>query len=202
MSDETIFRTIPEQVAARLRQEILSGELKAGEPIREQAVSERFGVSRGPVREVFGMLADQGLLVREPNKGVRVAQQPAENIRPLIADLRLRIEQFVLEDIFDRITKENLEVLETALAGIESACRMGDPDALREYDIRFHRSMLECHPNPEILTLWQPVVHRMMLHYTRLGDLMESYREHKEILEAIRRKDKKAAMARLAENII
>ena len=76
MVTSEIYRTLPEQIAARLRQEVLSSKLKPGDPLREVDLSERFGVSRGPVREAFRQLTQQGLLVLEPNKGVRVAQNP------------------------------------------------------------------------------------------------------------------------------
>ena len=56
-----IFRTLPEQIAARLQQDILGGHLKPGEPLREADLSERFGVSRGPVREAFRQLVQPRL---------------------------------------------------------------------------------------------------------------------------------------------
>ncbi len=70
---DSLIRTLPEQIAQRLRLDIMSGKLKPNHPLREQEVSERFGVSRGPIREVFRQLSQQGLLVTEPNKGVRVS---------------------------------------------------------------------------------------------------------------------------------
>ena len=201
MTEETIFRTIPEQVAAQLKQEILDGTFKSGTPLREQALSERFGVSRGPIREVFSMLADQGLLVKEANKGVRVAFQPSADIRPLITDLRRRIELFVLEELFDRIGPGEIEQLESILAGMETACRQGDQDALREQDIHFHTALIQMHPNPDLFMLWRPIMHRMEMQYVRHGDLMDSYEEHRKIVAAIRSKDRPAALNELAQNI-
>ena len=46
-----IYRTLPQQIAAHLRNEVLSGQLKPGDPLREIEISERFEVSRGPVLE-------------------------------------------------------------------------------------------------------------------------------------------------------
>ncbi|MBE0698769.1 MAG: GntR family transcriptional regulator, partial [Anaerolineaceae bacterium] len=171
------------------------------EPLREQEISTRFGVSRGPIREVFRQLTQQGLLVTEPNKGVRVASQPSEAIRPLIIDLRLRIEWFVLDSIFEKIGEEQIVAWEKILENIKMACERSDPGALVEYDLNFHQAILSAYGNDDIVTIWQPIVLRMLIDYHRLGDLMESYYEHKRILDAIKVGNKTAALAALQANI-
>lgn len=57
-----------------LRQRIASQRLGPGNRISEQAVSDEFGISRAQVREVFGDLAQRGLLERIPNRGAFVAR--------------------------------------------------------------------------------------------------------------------------------
>ena len=196
-----IFRTLPEQIAARLQQDILAGQLKPGDPLREVDLSERFGVSRGPVREAFRQLTQQGLLVLEPNKGVRVAQNPSVEVRPLVVQLRRTIEVFVLESIFDRITDEDIEIWAEILNDIQAACESNDLNALTDQDLRFHQAIIKSHDDRDLFTLWQPIAMRMMMQYNRLDDLMESYREHKRILDAIRARDKTAAIQALSVNI-
>lgn len=196
-----IFRTLPEQIAARLQQDILAGQLKPGAPLREVDLSERFGVSRGPVREAFRQLTQQGLLVLEPNKGVRVAQNPSVEVRPLVVQLRRTIEVFVLECIFDRITDSDIAVWANILSDIKAACEANDLNALTDHDLRFHQAIIKSHDDRDIFTLWQPIAMRMMMQYNRLDDLMESYREHKRILDAIRASDRAAAIQALSTNI-
>ena len=196
-----IFRTLPEQIAARLQQDILAGQLKPGAPLREVDLSERFGVSRGPVREAFRQLTQQGLLVLEPNKGVRVAQNPSVEVRPLVVQLRRTIEVFVLESIFDRITDSDIAVWADILNDIKAACETNDLNALTDHDLRFHQAIIKSHDDRDLFTLWQPIAMRMMMQYNRLDDLMESYREHKRILDAIRARDKAAAIQALSTNI-
>lgn len=196
-----IFRTLPEQIAARLQQDILAGQLQPGDPLREVDLSERFGVSRGPVREAFRQLTQQGLLVLEPNKGVRVAQNPSVEVRPLVVTLRRTIEVFVLESIFDRITAGDIAIWEEILDDIKSACVSNDLNALTDHDLRFHQAIIKSHDDRDLFTLWQPIAMRMMMQYNRLEDLMESYREHKRILDAIRAGDQKAACEALSTNI-
>jgi len=198
---EILIRTLPEQIAQRLRWDIMAGRLKPTEPLREQEISARFGVSRGPVREVFRQLSQQGLLVTEPNKGVRVASQPSDSIRPLIVNLRFQVESFVLENIFDQIDEEHIAAWEQILGEIETACRQGDVASLAEHDLRFHQAILSTYEDEDIIRLWHPIILRMLIDYHRHGDLMESYYEHKRILDAIRARDLKSALAALQDNI-
>ena len=199
MSD--IYRTIPEQIAARLRQEILSGILKPGQPLREQEVSDQYQVSRGPIREAFRQLTQQGLLVLEPNKGVRVAQYPSASVRPLIVELRRKIEAFVLDSIFEQITEDDIANWEGILADIKDACEKGDVEALVNHDIRFHQAIIQRHDDKELVALWQPVVLRMLMQYNRFNNLVDSYQEHKWILDAIREGNKAEAIKQLTANI-
>ena len=202
MTGSYIHRTIPEQIAERLRTDILAGRLEPGQPLREQEIAERFGVSRGPVREAFRQLGQQGLLVTEPNKGVRVAQQLSAEVRPLVVELRRTIETAVLANIFDQISDEDIDNWSAILADIKAACQRGDKASLLDHDLRFHQAIVQSHDEREFFTLWQPITLRMLMQYGRFGDdLMASYAEHAAIFDAIRRGDKEAALKALAANI-
>src|SRR3954451_7687434 len=72
--------TLSEAMRVRLADEITSGHLKPGGEIDEQAVAERFGVSRTPVREALRDLAALGLVEIEPRRGVRVATLTSERL--------------------------------------------------------------------------------------------------------------------------
>ena len=52
-----------------------------------------------------------------------------------------------------------------------------------------------------LVAIWLPIVLRMMMHYTRHANMMESYREHAAIVNAIHRKDRKAAIEALTANL-
>jgi len=72
--------SLPEQIAGWLSEEILREELAPGERITETAVAERFGVSRGPVRDAFKLLEQDGLVTILPRRGVIVTQLDAHEI--------------------------------------------------------------------------------------------------------------------------
>lgn len=196
-----MYRTIPEQIVEELRKEIYSGQLAEGEQLREQELSERFGVSRGPVRHALLQLTKEGLLVSKANVGVKVAQHPSEDVENLIISLRRQIELFALDSVFNLLREKHLEELEGILDNLRESCEKDDIESVEEYDLAIHSLIIGLHGDHHLLDLWQSVVTRMMLRYTRYKDLIESYREHEEILEAIKGGDKKKAKKLLELNI-
>jgi DNA-binding transcriptional regulator YhcF (GntR family) len=66
-------RPLHEEAADRLRDMIVEGELAPGERVREQAVCDRLGLSRTPLREAMKVLASEGLVILQPNRGATVS---------------------------------------------------------------------------------------------------------------------------------
>ena len=141
------------------------------------------------------------MVVLEPNKGVRVAPSPSASVRPLVVELRRKIETFVIENSFDEIVETALNDLDAILKDIKFACEKEDTMALVEYDLQFHKSIIDCHEDPEVFAIWEPIMIRMLMHYDRHPNLMDSYHEHKAIVDAIQDGDKDAAMSALQSNI-
>lgn len=67
----------------RLRHEILSGALEPGERLIEEQLTQRFGISRGPLREALRPLGHQGLVEHLPRRGGRVAELSAADVEEL-----------------------------------------------------------------------------------------------------------------------
>lgn len=62
-----------ETVAERLREAIIAGELRPGDKLVETELADRFGVSRGPIREALRELSREGLAVDLPRRGTIVS---------------------------------------------------------------------------------------------------------------------------------
>ena len=201
MTKPAVFRTIREQIADRLRHEVLSGQLAAGVPLRETQLAERFGVSRGPIRDALLQLTQEGLLTYQPNVGVKVGNGPDESLRNLILVLRRKIERNAVETGFERFTPEHVRHWESLLEQLRIACEQGDMPTLVEADMAIHRSILEAAGGDDLVAIWLPIVLRMRLWYSRHTDLMEVYREHVPIIEAARRGDREAMAQALEDNI-
>jgi len=76
--DRIADASLPEQVASRLSHAILTGEYLPGARLPEPEIAARFGVSRGPVREAFHLLAREGLVQFRPRRGVVVTELTLE----------------------------------------------------------------------------------------------------------------------------
>ncbi len=74
-------RTLPATVAGQLRERIIQGEFPPASRLNERALCDLLGVSRTPLREAFRLLAAEGLVQIEPNRGAQVVALSEANIR-------------------------------------------------------------------------------------------------------------------------
>lgn len=177
--------TLQEQVAAQLRQRILSGQLLPGTPLREQALAEEFGISRGPIRDALVHLTKEGLLLARPNAGVRVANEPSAFKRNVIVHLRREIESAAVTAWFADRSRTVLAALDDNLGRYKEACAGSNLTHVVELDMAFHQTLVEAADGGSLVDLWRPVISRMFLRYSRHRDLMESHAEHASIVRAM-----------------
>jgi DNA-binding GntR family transcriptional regulator len=197
-----IVRTLGEQVAAHVRQDVLSGQLAKGDRLREIELAERFGVSRGPVRDALLQLAHEGLLILQPHCGATVAGPASDLVLPLIRSIRRTIEVFALRLILQDLDDGDFQFWKSTLAQMKAACVAGDVPAIVVQDIALHHAIVERTGQSELLDLWLPLVARMRFAYSRFyKDLLEVYEEHRAIIEAMRARDLAGAVKALETTI-
>ncbi|HEX3807056.1 MAG TPA: GntR family transcriptional regulator [Gaiellaceae bacterium] len=109
----TLESTKADDIAGLIEEAIVSGELAPGSVLRQEQLSERFGVSRTPVREALRRLAALGLVSFEPNKGVRVRTITHEDLREAFL-VRAELEALVTEEAARKMTPDALAELEDA----------------------------------------------------------------------------------------
>ena len=73
--------TLPASVAEQLRNLITEGHLAAGTRLNERTLGDQLGVSRTPLREAFRLLAAEGLIDLQPNRGAQVVTLSEQDIR-------------------------------------------------------------------------------------------------------------------------
>lgn len=91
VAESMTCRSIPEQIADVLRDEIVAAEIAPDTPIKQSHIAKRFNVSQAPVREALGQLAAERLVLHYANRGVRVAPLIAAEVEETAA-LRILLE--------------------------------------------------------------------------------------------------------------
>jgi DNA-binding GntR family transcriptional regulator len=109
----TTDTTKADDLALVIEEAIVSGELEPGTVLRQEQLSERFHVSRTPVREALRRLAALGLVSFEPNRGVRVRTLSREELYEAFL-VRAELESLATEAAAGKITDEELAELEAA----------------------------------------------------------------------------------------
>lgn len=105
--------TKADEIALALEDDIVSGRVEAGAVLRQEQLSERFGVSRTPIREALRRLAAQGLVSFTPNRGVRVRTLSRDELHEAFL-VRAELEGLATELAVPRMTTELLAALDAA----------------------------------------------------------------------------------------
>jgi GntR family transcriptional regulator of gluconate operon len=192
-----------ETVAQMLRRAILSGELEPGTHLVESMLSERFQVSRAPIREALRVLDGEGL-VESRRRGVYVKALSRQDVWELY-NLRGLLEVAAVELAVERFDDDDIAALRAHLGEMAAAVRDGRTLDFAEADMRFHTAFFERAGHRRLLRLWQSVsqTFRVILEITDIGnpDLESVVDDHRAILAAIERRDAAAARARDEESL-
>ncbi len=196
----SITRTIREQVTNQIRDDVVAGNFPAGHPLREGELAERFGVSRGPIRDAFLQLSQEGFLAYQANRGVTVREPPEPHNRDFIISLRQQIECYIIRRGFDQLKDGGLAPVQSALDELKIACSSGDVATVARCDMAFHEAILMACGGDDLLPVWKWLCSQMLLAYSRLENYQQIYEEHAEILNALK-SSKKRAVAAIKSNI-
>jgi DNA-binding GntR family transcriptional regulator len=112
--------TKADEIALTIEEAIVSGELPPGTVLRQEQLSERFAVSRTPIREALRRLAALGLVSFVPNRGVRVRTLSREDLREAFL-VRAELESLATELAAPKMTEEDLAELDGAEARFSEA---------------------------------------------------------------------------------
>jgi DNA-binding GntR family transcriptional regulator len=205
------FRTLPEQIAAKIRQAILAGQLPPGARLVESEIAQRVRTSRGPVRDALALLERDGLVSKLPNRGACVLDFSERTLREA-ASLRALLEEFAVSQAVRRLTPGDLDELQSLIQGMEEAARLRAPEKFNELDYRFHDRILEASGHQILRETWRGMQRRIraFVASTNLAndDLRAVARRHRAIFQGLAsrrlaesRRAMRAHFARLEEEI-
>jgi len=147
-------KTYNESVYERLRQEILTGQLRPGDRLTEQDIARRMGTSQGPVREALARLRPQGLIVTLPHRGSFVTEISVEAAREIYS-VRILLEKHAASLALPKMTDGDVAELRAMVA--EMVALAGDGDFLGSVarDMAFHRRIFELSEAEILVQFWE-----------------------------------------------
>ena len=156
--------TLRLHVAERLRAAILAGDIAPGSPLTETALSARFDVSRGPLREALRQLIEEGLLVTVPYTGTHVASLSVEDVHEIYS-LRTALETFAFEQVWQRRDQRFRAELERRNAALIATIDTGDDRASISTELELHGLVFEATGHRLLQRAWHGLRGRLQLYW-------------------------------------
>ncbi|AEE22848.1 GntR family transcriptional regulator [Paraglaciecola chathamensis] len=193
--------SVREQIADVLRSDIISGELEPNTKLNEQQLAERFGTSRGPIRDVLIKLTKEGLLVSKDNVGSSVSSPLTPELQKLSIDIRRKIEEHAVKQLENNISEADLARMDGIIDRMQEHFDKEEFTDLTKTDIEFHKYFVGLAGGEDLTNLWYPVVLRMRMNYQRIRNSQTLVDEHRHIVDALRKNDLKLAISSIRKNI-
>ena len=196
MNTKLINRPLYEDVAERLREQIFSHELAPGSWLDEQSLAIAFGISRTPMREAIKVLASEGLVTTKMNKGAYVTEVDRRDLEQIFTVLSL-LEGQAAKETAIKASEAQLTQLDNLHHRLEKAAADRDTEQFFEINVKFHELIQEIAGNKWMNGVIEDLRKVLKLQrrdsLSRTGRLLSSLVEHREILQAILKRDPLAA---------
>lgn len=184
-------RLFVDDVRDALVEAILTGKFAPGERIVEANVARDLDVSRGPVREAFRQLAEQGLLVLSAHRGARVSALAGADAFEVYS-LMAVTEHLALRLLKRRLSASLLGELRTAVDSMGMAAEQQDILGVARADLQFSNALFRHVAHGRLRHLWQrlkfqsyllvrdyatvvyPSLTAMVKHHAKMVDLLET----------------------------
>ncbi|MEE0516122.1 MAG: GntR family transcriptional regulator [Emergencia sp.] len=196
--------SLTDEIADIVRERILKGEYRIGEKIKENQIATELKVSRTPIREAFKQLENEGLIDYIPNRGCFAKGFTRQDIEDIYA-VRKALEVLAVEWAVNRIDDEQLAELQRQSDLMEFYTTRKDSKRVLEINADFHDIIYNAAGSrfmAQVLRSYKEYIEqtRKVLYYEQ-DCLTDIFSEHREILEAIKRRDSAGAKAAMARHL-
>jgi DNA-binding GntR family transcriptional regulator len=203
---------------AEILQRILSAEIKPGARVREDVLAEQLGISRTPVREAVNRLVQNGFITNIKRKGLYCVKFTRRDFLNLV-ELRSRLETLSFEKCIDLALPEDITAVQAIIDDFEQqfAVIMGHEEDKRskemallhnDYDVRFHVGIARVSDSERLIQYVSEVENMLLiarqwiyLSEARLEILQVSWKQHQQMVDAIRERDKERACDLLRQHL-
>lgn len=195
----------PHDAYGLLRDAIVTGRMRPGQPLVESRLANDLGMSRTPIREAIKRLEQEGLVQIVPYKGATVTTLSLDDVREIF-ELRAALEGWAARQAAGRIRPAQVKTLEGLIRQMRQAEKR---NAIREFfdlDTAFHRDITSVAGNRRIAGILDTLVGQTnrirVLSMKMPGRISRSVAEHLGILEALRKKDGELAEREMRTHIL
>lgn len=198
-------RSLANVVQAEIERMIIDGELKPNERVNENGLSQRLGVSRGPIREACSALAAMGLIEIIPNRGFFIRALSTDEAKDL-SEARAGVFGCMAMMLAERITDAELAVLRGLIDKMEEIVATGDLHVYYPVNLEFHKQLASMAGNRRLEATYQSFVRELHIQrYRALSgpDMLHvSNEEHRAIVDALAARDPVRALTTARTHIL
>ncbi|AWB65129.1 GntR family transcriptional regulator [Saccharobesus litoralis] len=189
--------TIQNQISDILRTEIISGQLGVGDKLNEIELAKRFGVSRGPIRDVLLLLGKEGLTYTKGSSGTFISDPLDNKTEKILCGIRLKLEEFSLKQLINTATFKDLLDLESIISRMDMYMSCGNKVDCVNTTIDFHKHCVELGGCSDIFNVWYPII--MRIHANMGLQCLDSFclQNYLDLLDGLKRKDSHSAVIAL-----
>lgn len=185
-------KTLPEQIADKLRRDILKGTLAPSQQIKERDHATELEISRTPMREAIRILAKEGLVILRPSRSPIVADPSFEEISDVVevlTALELRCGALACKNATD----EDIARIQAMQDHMDAVQGKIDRIDFFEFDMEFHMAIAAASKNAVLAETHSAFVRRLWraryLSASRKESAARVKRQHTEIMQAFSDRD-------------
>ena len=201
------IQSVVDIVTSNIRKKIIHGALSSGFRIKEADIMEELNISRSPIREALKILESEGLITIKPRKGAFVSEVTEKDIWEIYT-VNASLTVLAIDFAIEKISQDDIKKLETFIRAMEEGDCQGpeDIEKYRKYHRIFHETLLQIAGNRRLAQICNGLDNQTSrfskIIFSNNEHLMASLKRHKEILEAIKNKDRDLAARVTHEHIM
>ncbi len=180
-----------QQLYTKMKMDIRDNQLPIAQPLKQEALSERYGVSRIPIRDVLQRLKNEGWLITSGKRGVMVPHLNAGEAEDLYL-MRMYLEPLILGHAIPKMTHQIIGKAADILNEIDNQGNKLSMEESGELNWQFHACLYETANRPTLFntisSLHQQCGRYIGFHSHHLDYLTTSQNEHYQLLEAVKEK--------------
>jgi len=199
MTNKTEVLTLAERVFEQIQTAVVKGDIAPGARISEQYLADRFGVSRGPLREAMRRLEARKLIKKIPHAGATVVDLSLEELIE-IYQVRESLEALACKLAAQEMTEEEIAELKQVLQKHEQQNELQEGIGYyqKEGDLDFHYRIVQGSKNQVLIDLLCGDLYHLVRMYryqfsTSSSRPKKAFLEHHRIIEAIESRDSEMA---------